>query len=59
MASDLLNDKAIRAALKHATDTGKPERLTGGKGLFLERWLRSSEHDPQRDKWIGCGLISF
>lgn len=36
MAADLLTDKAIRAALKRATDAGAPERVADGRGLYLE-----------------------
>lgn len=35
-ASDTLSDKAIRAALKRATSTGKAEKLSDGAGLHLE-----------------------
>jgi hypothetical protein len=34
--SDTLSDKAIRAALKRATSTGKAEKLSDGAGLHLE-----------------------
>lgn len=34
--TDLLNDKAIRAALKRAADTGKPEAINDGAGLRLD-----------------------
>jgi integrase len=34
--TDTLNDKAIRAALKRAADTGKAERLADGGGLRLD-----------------------
>lgn len=35
-ATDTLNDKAIRAALKRAADTGNAERLADGGGLRLD-----------------------
>jgi integrase len=34
--TDLLTDKAIRAALKRAADTGKPEKLPDGDGMRLD-----------------------
>lgn len=35
-ATDTLSDKAIRAALKRAADSGKPEKLSDGGGLRLD-----------------------
>jgi hypothetical protein len=35
-ATDTLTDKAIRAALKRAADTGKAEPLPDGNGLRLD-----------------------
>ena len=35
MAQFLLNDKAIRSALKRAAESGKPETLNDGGGLTL------------------------
>ena len=35
-ATATLSDKAIRAALKHAADTGKSEALPDGAGLRLD-----------------------
>lgn len=35
-ASELLTDKAIRAALKAVADTGKPRKLNDGAGLVLD-----------------------
>lgn len=34
--TDTLSDKAIRAALKRAADTGKPEKVSDGAGLRLD-----------------------
>jgi len=35
-STDTLSDKAIRAALKRAADTGRPEKLPDGAGLRLD-----------------------
>jgi integrase len=35
-ATDILSDKAIRAALKHALESGKARKIVDGNGLHLE-----------------------
>ena len=35
-ATDLLTDKAVKAAIKAATEAGKARKLSDGAGLVLE-----------------------
>lgn len=60
-ASDLLTDKAIRAALKTATSAGKARKLSDGAGLVLDvrptgaGWWRLRYWIDSREKMLSLG----
>lgn len=60
-ASDLLNDKAIKAALKLAGETNKAKRISDGAGLYLETrptgvgWWRFRYFVGGKEKMLSLG----
>lgn len=60
-ATDLLTDKAIKAALKAATEGGKPRKLSDGAGLVLEArptgagWWRLRYWRDSREGMLSLG----
>jgi integrase len=58
--TDLLTDKAIRAALKRAADTGKPEKLPDGDGMRLDVQASGSGWWRLRYRYAGKeGMLSL
>ncbi len=59
--TDTLTDKAIRAALKAATDAGKPSKISDGAGLHLEArptgagWWRLRYRFGGREQMLSLG----
>ena len=63
-ASDILTDKAIKAALKAATEAGKARRISDGGGLYLEArqtgagWWRLRYWLGRREGMLSLGTYS-
>lgn len=61
MAQCLLNDKAIRSALKRAAESGKPETLSDGGGLTVivrpdgVGWWRLRYYQETRENRLSLG----
>lgn len=63
MATDILTDKAIRAAIKAAAVTGKPSKHADGRGLHLEArptgvgWWRFRYRFGGREAMLSVGVF--
>jgi len=60
--ANILSDKTIRAAIKAATTTGKPQRLRDGDGMYLEArpngvgWWRLRFRNDGKEGLISLGV---